>query len=1104
MKRCSKHIFLLVFIIGMVTVLDPLKVEAKSKLELVFIIDTSGSMGDDIAGVRSNISSFVDRLQAKGIDYNLGLIGYEQNVDIKPMTSSVYTFKNYLSSLSVSGGTENGLDALDEAMDYYTFYDNSVVYFVLIGDEEITSSNGNSESSVIQRLNSNGIKTIVIRDPGYSLNYEQFGRIADATNGLKLNINDNYSSNLDHIFDEIQKLPVVDTKLPIKNAWYGDIDGLIPTVEVTDPDSDTLNIKYYIDNSSYPSGQQTVTNSKQKQLIQLKAVDINSLSEGHHDMKVSVFDGQDTVNDIVGFNIDKSLPQINSFNVNAGTNNISIYCRAYDNRSGLVNNPYHYEIGDMVSDWVNSTNYQANDLQPNTEYTIIAQAKDNTKHIAKKEMDKCTLAEQPSISVESIKETELTIKAADNNPNYTEYQVRVDNQYVNSSGNVTSNPVWIRFNDKKLTIEKLTQGKTYTIQLKAKNKEQKETGTDTRSITMLSKCPDNVVLTPLQTSVSLRWDNVDYATGYCISIDNEEQINIGQSNTYTYNGLTPKTTHIFKIATKNVSGIGNFSQEYAVTTLPYPPVQPEIPSYVLEQTAINLEWKAVPETEYYELMVDGEIVKVEKSTSYIHKKLEPETTHTYKLRAVNRGGMSPWTNELSLITLPYPPKTPVLKMDNKTNTTIKLKWNAVDKAEGYHLKIDGIIKNIGNITEYTHSNLKALTTHTYELRAYNRGGESRWGQKVTVKTHPNPPTTPINLMTTADTDKITLSWYQVEFTEYYEVEVDGKEIIKTEERTLVHTNIKQGKEHSYRVRAINVSGKSEWSNKVFGTTLVEGEDNYSLTNLVAVVTNELITLAWDSVDNNVQYEIEVDGTIHKLGSETIFNHTGLNANEFHKYNIKVITNTGEEQWCANLALSTLPNTPDAPSSINADAYPNRIELRWDSVNGATGYEIEIDGKEVITTNDLKIEHSGLEPGTEHTYRLRAKNITGVTGWSREASVVTLNPEYNIDVIKDEEFTFTIIAQNVQDFNTALFNIGYDKTKLQIVDLYEGTLDEDSVTKGDISNTNLSLDIKNGKLIVKCNESIVPGTSWSGEIMTIKFKALKTGNASIRLNVNEKE
>ena len=96
----------------------------RTQADIVFCIDSTGSMEPCIDGVIDNIYGFVDGLQsAANVDFRLRLIGYRDKHDpscgtpwnIEEFTSSVEEFKDQLGELQAEGGgdaPESSLDAL--------------------------------------------------------------------------------------------------------------------------------------------------------------------------------------------------------------------------------------------------------------------------------------------------------------------------------------------------------------------------------------------------------------------------------------------------------------------------------------------------------------------------------------------------------------------------------------------------------------------------------------------------------------------------------------------------------------------------------------------------------------------------------------------------------------------------------------------------------------------------------------------------------------------------------------------------------------------------------------------------------------------------------
>ncbi|TDF94140.1 cohesin domain-containing protein [Paenibacillus piri] len=156
----------------------------------------------------------------------------------------------------------------------------------------------------------------------------------------------------------------------------------------------------------------------------------------------------------------------------------------------------------------------------------------------------------------------------------------------------------------------------------------------------------------------------------------------------------------------------------------------------------------------------------------------------------------------------------------------------------------------------------------------------------------------------------------------------------------------------------------------------------------------------------------------------------------------------------------------------------------------------MDGQKIDAGLNTNYLHSRLVPRTTHTYRVRAKNVTGVTAWSPSITKSTTSPTYWINGKIGQEFNLKLLASNVLDFNESDFVVTYNPDQLEVVDLYNFTPGLDTNESGKIAGSNLEVRYIAGKIIFKVKQNIVPGTSWSGEVTTLIFKSKIDGQASI--------
>lgn len=1086
-----------IFLIGFMFLLfwvQTLPVSAGNKLDLIFIIDRSGSMGSSINSVKNEIGNFTTALQNQGIGYRLGLITYEADVSNYGFTADVNVFRQWLSGVYVTGGVENGLDAIENAVVNSVFQVDSVKYFVLIGDEVVTSYRGNTIAGTQNLLNSYDITLTAV---GISGIRSQFESLSSATGGLYLDLYSGFGTNLTSIFQQIQAIPQFDIKAPLTGSYFGGTKNtFIPTLSVSDADGDALTCKLFVDGESTPREVRTATNTRTAQLVSFSTFNVATLSEGTHTIKFTVADARDTVQGSTTIIVDKTAPVTANVSFSSTDSAITISGSASDSLSGLEISPYRFSAGTASTTWGTNTSAVFSSLIPNTLYAAKFEAQDKVGNVSVFSGNVYTKAQTPTISARNISENSIELTLTDNNPSATMYQI-VSPQLPGA--------VWQTTSDKVLRLTGLQSGIQYSFQVKARNVSNIETALSNQvSSRTLSTPPANLTVSPERNAMNISWSAVTGVLRYEIELDGGSIIGVGTSTSYRHEGLQPGTEHTYRVRTINSTGTGRWSGYYARYTIIDPPVVPvNFAAGNVTNKLITLNWDWVTDAFGYQIEVNGsQIINVPNggTMQYVLNSISPDTDYTFRLRAYNVGGDSPWTEELNVTTLPDPPNTPENITTEASKYAVELSWPSVERAESYWIMVDGIKIDNGKNTTFTHTDLMPLSGHTYTIKAVNRGGESEWSEKIDVTTWPEDPVTPTNILATSGKTSVSLSWFKVPYAASYEVEIDGSTVKSVTEEAFVDSGLSAGTEHIYRVRAKNISGTSEWSRKITVATIPADSNAVSLTNVVAVVTTNSIMLSWDAKAYEGKYDIEVDNKIYDNGTNTIYNHTGLTPDSYHTYRIRVTDRNGQEQWCTTLSLSTLPPLPDAP--VNIEAYPrdNQVELVWTRVEGTESYDLEIDGELVENLTDSIYNHIDLEPGTEHTYRVRAKNMAGVTAWSSSVTISTTSPTYVAQGVKGKEFEFSILGDNVQDFGDKTFVLVYDPNELEVTDLYRGTPAADKMADGNIPGTNLNVKFLPGRIEITVNESILPGTSWSGEITSIVFKAKITGSSSLSLTV----
>lgn len=114
--------------------------------DFVFIIDSSGSMGDEILEVRERATAFAHSAALAGLNPRFGLVTYEADPTLRlGLTSDQNLLKAALDKVSLDGGRESALDAVVFALENLSFRSCAQRVLILITDEP---SNGDGHSLI--------------------------------------------------------------------------------------------------------------------------------------------------------------------------------------------------------------------------------------------------------------------------------------------------------------------------------------------------------------------------------------------------------------------------------------------------------------------------------------------------------------------------------------------------------------------------------------------------------------------------------------------------------------------------------------------------------------------------------------------------------------------------------------------------------------------------------------------------------------------------------------------------------------------------------------------------------------------------------------------
>lgn len=192
-----------------------------------------------------------------------------------------------------------------------------------------------------------------------------------------------------------------------------------------------------------------------------------------------------------------------------------------------------------------------------------------------------------------------------------------------------------------------------------------------------------------------------------------------------------------------------------------------------------------------------------------------------------------------------------------------------------------------------------------------------------------------------------------------------------------------------------------------------------------------VQLEWESVEGASAYEVyrmevqedeaaeaELLYTTEENSGETSYKDGNVSYGETYSYQVRALCTEDGRTYQSDFSEEVkILAEADAPQGLSASPSGNMVELSWEAVEGATGYEIEaLDaaGNYVLlgsTVGETSYVHEGLEYDAVYTYRVRAvrqmqRSSALYSGYSDAVEVKTETP-----VLETVSLTASSVAWN---------------------------------------------------------------------------------------------
>ena len=508
------------------------------------------------------------------------------------------------------------------------------------------------------------------------------------------------------------------------------------------------------------------------------------------------------------------------------------------------------------------------------------------------------------------------------------------------------------------------------------------------------------------TQINLAWtDNSSNETGFRI----ERKVGAGSFvfltnvsanvTSYPNTSCSASTTYTYRVRAYNSGGSSGWTNEASDITFPAAPSS--LTATAVSSTQIDLQWtdNSSDETGFrierkvgagsFEFLTNVSA----NATSHSDTSCSASTTYTYRVRAYSGGGDSAWSNEASDTTFPAAPTS--LAADAVSSTQIDLQWtdNSSDET-GFRIErkvgagsFEFLTNVSANATSHSDTSCSASTTYTYRVRAYSGGGDSAWSNEASDTTAP---LAPASFEVTVDySTKIDLSWTDVADETGYEIEVDENtsgfstldNSVDADEVSYNDLTASPLSTYSYRIRAKNAYGNSDWSTS---TTYTTGPAAPATLTATADSSSQ-ISLDWSNVAQETGFKVDrsVNGgdfavLDHQIAADDIdIEDTPVSPSNTYIYRVRSTNAASDSAWKTSAIES-----PDAdpPTGLTVTGSKTFFVLNWDD-NGAASYNVYKSqtsgtyGDEIanVTTNSFIDNDSGLSKSTTYYYAAKGLN-----------------------------------------------------------------------------------------------------------------------------------
>lgn len=575
-----------------------------------------------------------------------------------------------------------------------------------------------------------------------------------------------------------------------------------------------------------------------------------------------------------------------------------------------------------------------------------------------------------------------------------------------------------------------------------------------------------------------------------------EGYNNGSVTTLSINGLESATPHYIRVrASSSVSGLTSENSETVrAFTLPDIPVISSATS--VSSRSFRANWRSVPRVDQYVLFVASDSLfnnllpdyngrVVPSDTTFIVEELSPNRRYFYRVRARSdqNNSIGGFSESMGVHTILDAPTGKEITSIGTEHAIIS--WDPVENAEKYILDIafDADFQNRlaaytdfdnGNETEFEAQGLESVERYYIRVRATNatRTITGPFGNSLVFTTIPYTP----ELLPPSDIKAVgfTAEWSEVDKASHYELDIAFDSNFTQPYLGFESFNVGDGNAYIlrdvlpdtrlfYRVRAVNSIFNVESVSsevQVVRTIAIDPNSSSFESDVAEVLSNgsergQFTITVRDAIGNPLD---GVRVTLTALSGQSIIEVVSDVSDDEGKARFTVRNSRAEfvtyRARAINVNIATeyrMAFIPVAPVTRPAtQIFASTFVANWEPVSGATSYRLDVsehaDFSDLLTGfndrnvgNETSFRLSGLYPGNEYFYRVRA---VATTGTSQNSNVtVSQTPQADANLTEVNVLQSNVLGDGVAVGTVEIVVRGNDGQFMEGVPVTIETTDE---------------------------------------------------------------